>query len=86
MSLDSTIHADATVAPHSALPTSFAIQVPSVDQSDRKVPINLRQPGPKWSRFPSGLRSIQVHARGPGIRHTDPHTPGMITLRIDRSS
>lgn len=46
MSLDSTIHADATVAPHSALPTSFAIQVPSVDQSDRKVPINLRQSGP----------------------------------------
>lgn len=46
MSSDSTTRADATVAPISALPFSFALQSRSVDQSDRKVPINLRQSGP----------------------------------------
>lgn len=46
MNLDSTIHADPTVGRYLTLPTSFASQVPSMDQSDRKVPINLRQSGP----------------------------------------
>jgi hypothetical protein len=69
MNLDSTIHADPTVGRSLAVPTSFAFQVPSVDQSDRKVPINLRQSGPtpwkaRWWKFPSGHRPIQAPASG----------------------
>ncbi|MET3662463.1 glycine cleavage T C-terminal barrel domain-containing protein [Aquamicrobium ahrensii] len=46
MSLASNIHAEPTVARSPALPSSFVHQNRSVDQSDRKVPINLRQSGP----------------------------------------
>ncbi|MHA6646250.1 glycine cleavage T C-terminal barrel domain-containing protein [Mesorhizobium sp. A623] len=46
MSLDSNIHAGSTATRASALASNSIRQCVSVDQSDRKVPINLRQSGP----------------------------------------
>lgn len=45
MSLDSLTHGDPAGTAPSSLPASFQRQSGSVDQSDRKVPINLRQSG-----------------------------------------
>lgn len=46
MSIDPNAAVHSDVTPFPGLPASFARQSPSVDQSDRTVPINLRQSGP----------------------------------------
>lgn len=45
MTIDPNVAVQSAVTPFPALPAAFARQSESVDQSDRKVPVNLRQSG-----------------------------------------